>query len=107
MNIPMELLVEEQPQSCECFHVCWLGEPDSVLLANIPEAWLDLTPFMAARALLRQGYNPDRLLVVRLYGADFDLVRAPLGVVAAPPLLNFAKPVMHPLRCLYRDHRHV
>jgi hypothetical protein len=107
MSIPFELMVEEQPDSWCCYHVRWCdGEPDSVMLANIPEAWLDLIPFMAARRLLEQGSNPDRLLIVRLHGADFDLMRAPLGVVAAPPLLNVDRPVTRPTHCLYRDHRH-
>jgi hypothetical protein len=104
--IPFELMVEPQPESCCCYQVRWCdGEPDSVMLANIPEPWLDLIPFMVARRLLEQGSNPDRLLIVRLCGADFDLMRAPLGVVAAPPLLD--KPVTRPAHCLYRDHRHV
>src|SRR5438270_13204458 len=78
--IPFELMVEEQPDTW-CYRVCWCdGEPDNMFLANIPESWLDLIPYMAARRLLEQGNNPDRLLIVRLRGADFDLMRAPLGV---------------------------
>jgi hypothetical protein len=36
------------------------------------------------------------LLVVRLHGADYELMRAPLGAAAAPPLVNFAPPVKEP-----------
>ena len=105
--IPFELMVEEQPDT-RYYRVCWCdGEPDSTFLSNIPESFLDLIPYMVARRLLEQGNNPDRLLIIRLRGADFDLMRAPLGVVAAPPLLNTAKPVTKPTRCLFREHRHV
>jgi hypothetical protein len=107
MSIPLELMVEPDTHAW-CYRACWCdGEPDSTFLANIPESWLDLIPFMVARKLLEQGNNPDRLLIVRLRGADFDLMRAPLGVVAAPPLLNTAKPVTKPAYCVYRDQRHV
>ena len=63
------------------------------LLSHIPEPWLDLMGFLIARRLLEQGYNVNRLLVVRLQGADFDLMRAPLGAAAATPLVNSAAPV--------------
>jgi hypothetical protein len=103
--IPLELVVEEQPGAW-CYRVCWCdGEPDSIFLANIPEPWLDLIPYMVARRLLEQGNNPDRLLIVKLHGADYELMRAPLGVVAAPPLLNVDNPVSQPAHCLYRDQR--
>lgn len=106
--IPFELVVEQQADSSwhTMYCVRWDdGEPDSVMLANIPECWLDLIPYMVARKLLEQGNNPDRPLIVRLRGADFELMRAPLGQVAAPPVLNDT-PVNQPTHCLYRDHRH-
>jgi hypothetical protein len=128
--IPFELVVEQQ--DTWCYRVSWcdaviaeameaklangeqidiqdhdllvgsLVEPDSTFLANIPDTWLDLIPYMVARRLLEQGNNPDQLLIVRLRGADFDLMRAPLGVVAATPLLNIDKPVSKPTHCIYR-----
>jgi hypothetical protein len=48
-------------------------------------------------------------LIVRLSGppqhapADYELVRAPLGVVAATPLLNTAAPVNHSFNCIYES----
>jgi hypothetical protein len=65
------------------------------VLGQLGEIWLDLAPFAAARWLLAQGYDPDRLLVVHLEGADHVMARAPLGAVAATPLVNTAKPVKH------------
>ena len=53
-------------------------------LTGIPEIYLDLAPFMAAR--LSQGYNPQQLLIVRLQGADYELLRAPLA--SAWPKVN-------------------
>ena len=38
------------------------------------------------------GYDLDRELIVRLQGSDRELAHAPLGIVAATPLLN-PKPV--------------
>lgn len=59
------------------------------------------------RQLLEQGHNLDRLLIVHLQGADLDMMRAPLGAVAATPLVNAAAPVKQPMRCIYnRDRRH-
>ena len=66
------------------------------LLTGVPELMLDLIPFMLARRLLEWRYDPECLLVVKLQGADFEMMRAPLGVVAAKPLLNTANPVTQP-----------
>ena len=33
------------------------------------------------------------MLIVRLQGADYELMHAPLGAVAATPLVDYAKPV--------------
>ena len=67
----------------------WCAWPDDESgLTGIPEIYLDLAPFMAARFLLSQGYNPQRLLIVRLQGADYELLRAPLGAAAAMPMVN-------------------
>ena len=76
------------------------------LLMHIPEAWLDLVPFMAARALLNQGHNPARVLRVRLQGADYELCYAPLGAVAATPLINFAAPATRPAHCIFAEQSH-
>lgn len=85
----------------DCFHrVRWDdGETNTVMLSNIPEIWLDFIGFMVARRLLKYDYSPDRPLIVRLQGADFELIRCPLGI--AP--LNFAKPVSQPIHCSYRE----
>jgi hypothetical protein len=101
--IPFELIVEEQHGDAGCYRVCWCdGEPDPVYLCNLPEIWLDLIPYMVARRLIRQHNNPERLLIVKLRGADYELMRAPLGMVAASPLLNVDNPVNKPAHCLYR-----
>jgi hypothetical protein len=42
---------------------------------------------------MKGGYDVDRQLIVKLQGSDRELMRAPLGVVAATPLLNTDKPV--------------
>jgi hypothetical protein len=99
---PIEMQVEEQ--NAYQYHVryeAWhYREPrddgsDKIFLANIPLSWLDIVGFMVARKLVDEGgYDLDRELIVRLQGADRDLTRAPLGIVAATPLLN-TKPVTH------------
>jgi hypothetical protein len=82
----------------------WLdGEPT---LCGVPEAWLDLMPYLIARKLLEQGYDAERELIVHLAGADYDLMRAPLGLVAATPVLG-AVPVKHGARCVYSRSTHV
>jgi hypothetical protein len=96
---PIELTVE--PQDEFCFRVFWYDNhgqyhdyrdgdwrKDDVVLANVPLPMLDLVPFMAARKLIDYGYDPNRLLIVRIRGGDLDMLRAPLGLVAAPPQLG-------------------
>ncbi len=102
--IPIELTVQEHPDSPLHYRIVWLD--GDLFLGAIPECWLDLAPYMAARTLLEQGYNASRELIVRLQGADYELMRAPLGVVAAPPSLA-TSPVTQPTRCVYRERRHV
>lgn len=75
------------------------GEP---IVSFIPEEMLDITPWMAARRLLIQGLDPDRMLVVRLVGADFEMLRCSLGIAAATPLPNVEHPVFEPMHCIYR-----
>lgn len=85
------------------YKVCW---PDGdVQLSHIPEPWLDLMGFLVARRLLEQGYDVNRLLIVRLQGADFELMRAPLGAAAATPLINVAAPVKQAAHAVFRRER--
>ena len=88
---PIEVLVRSHVDSDVQYMACY--PPDSQLIAHVPQLWLDLLPYMVARVLLDRDYNADRVLVVRLQGADFELMHAPLGAVAAPPIVNYAKPV--------------
>lgn len=77
-----------------------------VFLRGIPEAWLDLTRFMAACVLLEQGYDVNCLMIVQLQGADYELSRAMLGAVAATPLVNYLAPVTRATRHIYRGERY-
>jgi hypothetical protein len=98
---PIEMLIEEQ--DAYQYRVRWEAwqyhaprddGSDKIFLANIPLSWLDLVAYMVARKLLDEGgYDVERQLIVRLQGADRELMRAPLGVVAATPLLNIDRPV--------------
>jgi hypothetical protein len=86
---------------CACYQCCWAdGSPAMPIW--IPEQWLDLTPFLAARFLLENGYPTQAELLVRLVGADRIMARAPLGALAATPLINFDTPVQEGTRELYR-----
>jgi hypothetical protein len=84
------------PDDALLYRACWVDGEE--FLSGIPEQLLDLSAFMVARRLLAQGYNSQRLLVVHLHGADYDLMRAPLGAAAAPPLVNFAASLKEPAR---------
>jgi hypothetical protein len=93
---PIEMQVEEQNEyQYRVRYDAWqYREPrddgsDKIFLANIPLSWLDLIAYMVARKLLHEGrYDVERQLIVRLQGSDRELMRAPLGVVAATSLLN-------------------
>jgi hypothetical protein len=97
---PIEMLVEEQNEhQYRVRYDAWhYREPrddgsDKIFLGNIPLAWVDIVSFMIARKLIDEGgYDLDRELIVRLQGSDRELAHAPLGIVAATPLLN-TKPV--------------
>jgi hypothetical protein len=52
---------------------------------------------MVARKLLSGGSHPER--IVKLRGADFELMHVPLGIVAATPVLN-DKPVTESTRSI-------
>lgn len=88
---PIELTVTPHPDDHSLYRACW--SDGDTQLTHIPEPWLDLIGFLVARRLLEQGDDVNRLLVVRLQGADFELMRALLGAAAAPPLVNIAAPV--------------
>jgi hypothetical protein len=80
------------------YEACWAdGEAfvSNMAPLMVDHHLLDLMPFIIARALMEQGYNLERLLVVRLQGADREMARAPLGAVAATPLVNTIRPVKH------------
>lgn len=100
---PIELTVEDQ--DARYYRTYWYDNSGEyhdwqkdewsecdIVLANIPAPMLDLIPYMAARKLIDYGYNPNRLLIVRIRGGDVDLMRAPPGLVAAPPRLG-TKPI--------------
>jgi hypothetical protein len=57
----------------------------------------------AARFLLSQGYNSQRLLIVRLQGADYELLRAPLA--SAMPVVN-ATPASQATRSIFHKSQH-
>lgn len=94
-TVPIELCVSPCSDDGFMYTVRW--PDDHALWISVPELMIDLLPFMAARILLSQGYNAKRPLVVRLEGADFKLCQAPLGAVAATPLVNRAAPVTEAL----------
>ncbi len=94
------LIVEPHADDRSLYRVAWSDNGEAAL-ENIPEDWLDLIPFMAARWLLARRHDASRTLVLRLVGADFEMMRAPLGAVAAPPLVNYAAPVSCAVHCVY------
>lgn len=101
MSRDIDLTAAPHPENSFLYNVYWTnGDDDGVFLAEVSYCFLDLLPFLVARILLEQGYNLERLLVVRLRGADFEMMRAPLGAAAATPLVNRANPVKHPHRAL-------
>jgi hypothetical protein len=80
------------------YQACW--DDGRVVICNIPGVFLDLIGFMAARVLLEQGFNPERKLLVRLQGADYELLSASLGAAAATPMINNETPVEHATRSM-------
>ena len=80
---PIELTVTPHQDDHYLYRADWAD--GDVLLSHIPQPWLDLFGFLIARRLLEQGYDVNRLLVVRLQGADYLLLHAPLGAAAATP----------------------
>jgi hypothetical protein len=82
--------------------LCARFEDGSPCIAYIPSSMLFLVGHMAACKLLAEGYDPDRHLLVRLRGADYDLISAPLGCAAAQPLVNYDKPVHEAASIVYR-----
>jgi hypothetical protein len=95
-DLPLRLTVSEHHDDHSRYQVNW--DDGSQLICHIPEIWFRLIPQLAACALIEQGYSARRVLDVHVQGSDFALVCAPLGVVAAPPLLNYKNPVRHKTR---------
>ncbi|MGA2311886.1 MAG: hypothetical protein ABSF87_05900 [Xanthobacteraceae bacterium] len=94
-DVDIELTVKPHAEDGLLYAACW-PDGDGAVVHHIPEIFLDLVPFLAARQLVDWGYGLDRKLVVRLSGADYDLMRgATLGLAAATPLLN-PVPVKYP-----------
>jgi hypothetical protein len=84
--IDIELTVKPHADNGLLYEACW--SDGDVVVRHIPEIFLDLVGFLAARQLVDWGYGLDRQLIVRLQGADYDLMRATLGNAAAPPQVN-------------------
>ena len=82
----IELTVKPHADNGLLYAACW-SDGDAVV-HHIPEIFLDLVPFLAARQLVDWGYNLDRQMIVRLQGADYTMMRAPLGCAAAPPQVS-------------------
>ncbi len=104
-DVPIELLVVQDPDHAWYYTARWHhGEVCRLLnLEHVPEIWLDLIPFMAARILLSEGYNAERRFIVRLQGADYELMRSTLGAAAATPRVNDTAPVKEALRCVFSE----
>jgi hypothetical protein len=99
---PIELTVIPHPHNGSSHYmVCWPDDESG--LTRIPEIYLNLAPFMVARFLPSRGYNPQRLLIVRLQGADYELLRAPLA--SAMPVVN-ATPASQATRSIFHKSQH-
>lgn len=55
---------------------------------------------------LSQGYNPRRLLIVRLQRADYQHLLAPLGTAAAMPKVNATAPVSQATQSIFHRSQH-
>ena len=96
----LELTVEEHIDDASQYCALWPnGDP---AISFVPAEMLDIIPLMCARRLLVAGYNPERMLVVRLAGADYEFFRATLGRAAATPLTNNV-PITEPASEIYRS----
>ena len=100
---PIELTVNPHNGSPH-YMVCWPDDESG--LTRIPEIYLDLASFIAARFLLSQGHNPQQLLIVRLQGANYEPLRAPLRAVAAMPKVNATAPVSQVTRSIFHKSQH-
>lgn len=100
------LTIEEHEDDPSQYVARWeaSGEP---VVSYIPSAMWDIIPWMAARRLMEQGLDPDRMFIVRLVGADFIMMRCTLGQAAATPLVNFAAPVHEPASVVYKRPQYV
>ncbi|MGO9401734.1 MAG: hypothetical protein ACLP19_28435 [Xanthobacteraceae bacterium] len=95
----IELTMRPHADNGYLFEAIW--NDGEVFINGVHEGCIDLAPF--ARRLLEQGYDTRRTLIVRLRGADYLLMHAPLGAVAATPLVNHAHPVEHPTQSIYHQ----
>jgi hypothetical protein len=94
---PIDLTV--MPDNNGQYMDCW---PDGRELSeHVPEIWIDMIPFLAARVLISQGYDAERPFIVHLRGADYTLCKSTLGQVAATPVVNAGKPVTHGTLCIW------
>jgi hypothetical protein len=93
MTDSIEFIVQPSPDKKRHLEVRW---PDGkIFWTYVPEVFLDLMPFAIARWLLDLGYDLKCLLIVHLHfpewgGGDREAMRAPLGTLAATPLVNGA-----------------
>ncbi len=103
--LPIEVVVEHREetdsagQPWQAYRACLAADGEHVAL--VPEIWIDLLPFLAARVLLERGFDVRRPLRVFLRGADFMLADTMLGCLCATPLVDFLHPVSEPTRMLY------
>ena len=66
----LELTVEEHIDDASQYCALWPnGDP---AISYVPAEMMDIMPWMCARRLLVAGYDPERMLVVRLAGADYE-----------------------------------
>ena len=57
---------------------------------------------MAARTLLAADFGVDREYIVRLQGADREIMRTTLGAAAATPIINDGPPAQKATHTVYR-----
>jgi hypothetical protein len=94
------LTIEEHEDDPSQYCARWPnGDP---AISYVPAEMMDIMPWMCARRLLMSGHDPDRMLVVRLAGADYEFFRASLGCAAATPLTNDV-PITEPASEIYRS----
>jgi hypothetical protein len=92
MSIPFELVVKEQDFGR--LQVRWCdNKPDNIFLANIPDSWLDLVPFMVARKIVGSLEQPRAPVDRQIAWRRFRFDARPTRYCWRPPLLNTDNPV--------------